>query len=82
MRGLWFAGAEGGTVGAVLGGAYEGVLAPPSRMGALNPNGWSAVAGPVTRGVLGGLVSGIVTAATAGAIDWLNKHLGECGCGK
>lgn len=75
-------GADGGTIGAIVGGAYDGVLAPASRMRRLNPNGWSAVAGPVSRGVLGGVVSGLVTAATAAAIDMANSKLGDCGCGK
>jgi RHS repeat-associated protein len=51
-------GADGGTFGAVIGGAYDGALAPASRMGRLNPNGWSAGAGPMSRGILGGVVSG------------------------
>lgn len=76
------AGAEGGTAGAVLGGAYGAVLGPPSRMGALNPNGWAAVAGPVWRGGLGGLVSGLVTAGTKAAINFANARLGDCSCGK
>jgi uncharacterized protein RhaS with RHS repeats len=75
-------GADGGTVGAVLGGAYDGVLAPASHMGRLNPNGWNAVAGPVSRGLWGGLVSGLVVAATTEAIDFANSKLGDCGCGK
>jgi hypothetical protein len=36
----------------------------------------------MSRGILGGVVSGVVTAVTAGAIDLANKHLGDCGCGK
>jgi len=76
------AGADGGTFGGVVGGAYQSVLGPPSRMGALNPNGWNAVAGPAIRGGLGGIVSGLVTAGTKAAIDLANSKLGDCSCGK
>lgn len=76
------AGADGGTVGAVLGGAYGAALGPSSRMGALNPNGWAAIAGPMSRGLWGGLVSGVVTAGTKTAIDSANSNFGDCSCAK
>jgi RHS repeat-associated protein len=72
----------GGLVGGVVGGLYEGVAGPSSRMGRLNPRGWSAVAGPAFRGAKLGAVSSIVSAATGLAIDALNKSFGDCGCGK
>jgi RHS repeat-associated protein len=71
----------GGLVGGVVGGLYEGVAGPSSRMGRLNPRGWSAVAGPAFRGAKLGAVSSIVSAATGLAIDALNKSF-DCGCGK
>lgn len=73
------AGADGGTLGAMFGGAYEGALAPQNA--AVISGSWNDLAGPVARGVWGGLVSGLVTAASTKIIDFANKKLGDCHCG-
>ena len=71
---------SGGLTGGVIGGAYEGFLGPQGRF--VNPNGWNAVAGPVLRGIRGGVASSIVSTAAAWVIDQANAKFGDCGCGK
>jgi len=73
-------GAEGGVVGGVVGGAYQGLADRLPRY--TNPNGWNALAGPVSRGVKGGALGALASWATEFLIDRANQMFGDCGCGK
>ncbi|HEX5683819.1 MAG TPA: RHS repeat-associated core domain-containing protein [Ideonella sp.] len=75
-------GVAAGLVGGVVGGVYEGILSPASRMGRLSPRSWSAVAGPIVRGVKGGVVGAATSAGAEWLMDKANAAFGDCTCGR